>query len=66
MDRARMRAWAEIDMDRLAENYRALRALTGPDCRFLGVVKANAYGHGAVPVARKLEELYEAWEELAQ
>ena len=44
-------------MDRLAENYRALRALTGPDCRFLGVVKANAYGHGAVPVARKLEEL---------
>ena len=57
MDRARMRTWAEIDMDRLAENYRALRALTGPDCRFLGVVKANAYGHGAVPVARKLEEL---------
>jgi len=28
-----------------------------PGCRFLGVVKANAYGHGAVPVAKKLEEL---------
>ena len=30
---------------------------TLPGCRFVGVVKANAYGHGAVPVARKLEEL---------
>lgn len=28
-----------------------------PGCRFLGVVKANAYGHGAVPVARRLEAL---------
>ena len=57
MDRARMRTWAEIDMDRLAENYRALRALTGPDCRFLGVVKANAYVHGAVTVALNMDEL---------
>ena len=29
----------------------------GPKCKFLGVAKANAYGHGAVPVARKLEKL---------
>ena len=33
------------------------RALLPEGCRFLGVVKADAYGHGAVPVARKLEEL---------
>ena len=57
MDDARKRTWAEIDLDRLAHNYRALRALTDPSCRFMGVVKANAYGHGAVAVARELEAL---------
>jgi len=41
----------------LAHNYHALREQLEPECRFLGVVKANAYGHGAVPVAKKLEEL---------
>lgn len=51
------RAWAEIDLSNLEHNYRALRALLPAGCRFLGVVKANAYGHGAVPVAKKLEEL---------
>ena len=51
-----MRTWAEISLDNLEHNYRALRACA-PGSRFLGVVKANAYGHGAVPVAKKLEEL---------
>ena len=51
-----VRTWAEIDLDALAHNYRLLRALA-PDSRFLGVVKSNAYGHGAAPVARKLESL---------
>ena len=51
-----MRTWAEISLGNLEHNYRALRACA-PDSKFLGVVKANAYGHGAVPVARKLEEL---------
>ncbi|MGN0968300.1 MAG: alanine racemase, partial [Oscillospiraceae bacterium] len=41
----------------LEHNYRALRGMLPRGCRFLGVVKANAYGHGAVPVAKKLEEL---------
>ena len=50
------RTWAEIDLGNLEHNYRALRACA-PESRFLGVVKANAYGHGAVPVARKLEQL---------
>ncbi|WP_297722423.1 alanine racemase [Intestinimonas sp.] len=57
MEGAQKRTWAEVDLGRLARNYHALRDLTEPDCKFLGVVKANAYGHGAVPVARKLEEL---------
>lgn len=51
------RTWAEIDLDRIAHNYRILRRCAGDSARFLGVVKANAYGCGAVQVARKLEEL---------
>ena len=50
------RTWAEISLSNLEHNYRALRACA-PHSQFLGVVKADAYGHGAVPVARKLEEL---------
>lgn len=56
MELEQTRTWAEIDLGALEHNYRALRACA-PDSRFLGVVKANAYGHGAVPVARKLERL---------
>ena len=49
------RTWAEIHLDRLEHNYRTLRAPLAPGVKFLGVVKANAYGHGAIPVAHKLE-----------
>jgi len=55
-DERMMRTWAEIDLDALAHNYRLLRSLA-PEAKFLGLVKADAYGHGAVPVARKLQEL---------
>ncbi len=57
MDRATKRTWAEINLSNLEHNYRALRGMLPRGCRFLGVVKANAYGHGAIPVAKKLEEL---------
>lgn len=50
------RTWAEISLGNLEHNYRALRACA-PDSRFLATVKANGYGHGAVPVARRLVEL---------
>ncbi len=50
------RTWAEVDLDALAHNYHVLRGLA-PEAKFLGLVKADAYGHGAVPVARKLEAL---------
>ena len=56
MELEQTRTWAEIDLGALEHNYRALCACA-PDSRFLGVVKANAYGHGAVPVARRLEAL---------
>lgn len=57
MNHATKRTWAEINLNHLEHNYRALRGMLPRGCRFLGVVKANAYGHGAVPVAKKLEEL---------
>ena len=56
MKQQERRTWAEISLPNLEHNYRALRALLPEGCRFLGVVKADAYGHGAVPVARKLDQ----------
>jgi alanine racemase len=43
---------AEIDLDALANNVRRLAALAAPSAAVMAVVKANAYGHGAVMVAR--------------
>jgi alanine racemase len=48
-------AWLEIDLDALRGNVDALRRLAGPGVPVRPVVKADAYGHGAVPVARALE-----------
>jgi alanine racemase len=48
-------AWLEIDLDALAANLTVLRNLAGGGVRVEPVVKADAYGHGAVPVARTLE-----------
>ncbi len=49
--------FAEIDLDAVRANYAAVaRHVDGPGApRVIAVVKANAYGHGAVPVARALE-----------
>jgi alanine racemase len=44
---------AEIDLDAIRANYSAVAARVKP-ARVMAVVKANAYGHGAVPVARAL------------
>ena len=48
--------WAEIDLDALAYNMRNIREKTGPDRRICAVIKANAYGHGAIVCARTLLE----------
>ena len=50
------RAWAEIDLDAIANNVRAVRNMTSPHAKLIGVVKADAYGHGAVQVAECLIE----------
>lgn len=52
---------ARIDLDALAGNVRHLRELAGPAVKVMAVVKANAYGHGAVMVARAAVEAGAAW-----
>ncbi len=47
---------ATIDLSALAQNYRTLKDILPKDAQILTMVKADAYGHGAVPVARKLVE----------
>ena len=49
------RTYAQIDLDAISENFDALRALLPPQVKVLSIVKADAYGHGAVAVARCLE-----------
>ena len=44
--------WAEIGLDAIAFNVRAFKRHVGEHVEILAVVKANAYGHGTVPVAR--------------
>lgn len=56
MIRETARTWAEISLGNLEHNYRALRSCA-PDSKFLATVKANGYGHGSVPVAKRLVEL---------
>ena len=46
--------WAEIDLDALAANFHVVRERVGSDVKVMAVVKANAYGHGAVQCARRL------------
>ncbi len=51
------RTWAEISLDNLEHNYKTLRSLVGKDVKFLGVVKADAYGHGALRISQELARL---------
>jgi alanine racemase len=45
-------AWVEVDASAITHNVRTLKALTPQTARFMAVVKADGYGHGAVAVAR--------------
>ncbi len=51
------RTWAEIRLDNLTHNLETIRRQVGPNAKLLGVVKADAYGHGAVRVAKHLEKI---------
>ena len=47
---------AEFDLSAIRHNMRALRAISGPEIKYIAALKANAYGHGAAAVARTLAE----------
>lgn len=49
-------AWAEIRLEAIRQNVRYLMTRIDPTTSFMGVVKADAYGHGVIPVARLLAE----------
>jgi len=48
------RAWAEINLSNLAHNLQVITKNLNPNTRLMGIVKADAYGHGAAPVAHAL------------
>ena len=52
---SRRPTWADIDLDNLAFNFRSARKFIGDDVKYMAVVKADAYGHGAVQCAKRLE-----------
>ena len=49
---SRQRAWVEVNTAAIQSNVRALQRHIGPATQLMAVVKADAYGHGALPVAR--------------
>jgi alanine racemase len=53
--------WAEVSLAHLRENFKNIRQHVGKDVAVCAVVKADAYGHGAVPCAQALEEAGAAW-----
>ena len=55
------RVSANISLDAIRDNIEKGRALLAPGTKMMGVVKADAYGHGAVPVAKAIEDLVDAY-----
>lgn len=51
VDRPDRPAWVQVSMEAVAYNVRRLKEIIGPDVALMAVVKANAYGHGAIPVS---------------
>lgn len=55
------RTWADINMDAIDHNFRAIRNALKPGVKMCCVVKADAYGHGAPMVAREYQRLGADW-----
>lgn len=53
----RRRTWAEIDLDSAKRNYLSVKEAVGSDVKICCVIKANAYGHGAVRMAAFYEQM---------
>lgn len=55
------RAWVEIDLAALAHNVRQLKSFLSPETALMAVVKADAYGHGAITVAQTVLQSGASW-----
>lgn len=55
------RVWAKVDLDAILENTENLHQRMQPQSKMNAVIKADAYGHGAVKIAKKLENLDYLW-----
>ncbi|MDR1409081.1 MAG: alanine racemase [Oscillospiraceae bacterium] len=55
------RAWLEIHLDALTNNFALLDSISAPDCKVMAVVKADAYGHGVAETVRELASCGCAW-----
>ena len=51
MKEEQYRSWVEVDLDNFTHNWNELRRLVGPSIQILQVVKADAYGHGAIEIS---------------
>lgn len=60
-DALKERAWVEIDLAALAHNVRQLRRFLSPKTALMAVVKADAYGHGAITVAQTACQAGATW-----
>lgn len=49
------RAWIEVDLDAIVYNYRKASAVLKSGCKIISIIKADAYGLGAIPIAKALE-----------
>lgn len=54
-NRAVLRAWSEIDLGAIRQNAKSFTGVLPEGCKLMAVIKADAYGHGAVQVAKTLE-----------
>ncbi|MEG0833561.1 MAG: alanine racemase [Oscillospiraceae bacterium] len=55
------RTWVEINIDNLQHNYEEIKRIIGDKTAVMGIVKADAYSHGSVPVALALQEFGVDW-----
>jgi len=46
--------WAEVSLKNIADNFAQVKKITGPKVKVMACVKADAYGHGIIPVAKRL------------
>lgn len=61
MEKAHNRVYASIDLNAIEENFENMKKNLTPETKMIAVVKADAYGHGAVKIARRMEPKEYIW-----